>query len=152
MGENLMLKYIFIAVVIFQANLAFGEKLLGRTPVIDEYQKKIDIAFRNEVMACEKKEKNITRQFMCTENLQKEYRKRQIWYRGSQEYCEKNYLGLPNKKLHEIYEKLQKECKVARMSSVIRDYDNPPGEISMEKLKAEISHIKVELYRRGQPS
>jgi len=131
-------------------NYAHSDAVISEKGVIDITQKDIDLKFRDEVDVCKKKSDTFSLKLGCYDKVAKDYRIRNIWKRGSEEYFEKNYRPLKNKELLLMREELARQYRSARDRSTIRDHDFPPGEISKEIIEIEVSQVDIELGRRNR--
>ncbi len=123
--------------------LAFEEEKPLIDPVFKEVEEEID---RLEKENCAKV-RNVIKKYNCQRKFGIQFRKAGK-YRGTKEYCWKNYGDLSFSQLEKLRKRFLKERETARPYMDLLDYeDGQPGEVTKEDLQVEIFFIEDKLEK-----
>ncbi len=136
--------FIISALFILPASVsAFEEEKPLIDPVLKEVDEEID---RLEEENCSKI-KNVIKNINCERKIWIQFEK-EGKFRGTKQYCWKNYSDLSFSQLEQLRKKLLKEQKTARPYMDLIDYeDRQPGEVTKESLQVEIFWIEDKLEK-----
>ena len=91
-----------------------------------------------------RKEKNPVKKFKCGNDVRNKY-EQQGKIRGTEAYCEVNYIHLNFSELEKLFKKLKQQQKTARSSMDLMWDDELPGEVTKEDLQTEIMWVDSRL-------
>jgi hypothetical protein len=123
----------------------FSSAYAERVPLIDSNFKLYEEIIEKGFEECRNKKSPIDR-WACREDLQKKHHNDPI--RGTEKYCEENYLSRDSMELEKIFRTLKEQQKTARRLSDRYKGEREPGEVTVEMLEAEILCVGAELGRR----
>ena len=115
-------------------------------PLVDPKFIKIDEDINRVTEECMKKHKSPAKKFECGTDLRNKYEK-EGKIRGTEEYCEVNYVNLGFNELENLFKKLKRHQRTARSSLNLMWDDELPGEVTKEDLQTEIIWIESRLAR-----
>ena len=115
-------------------------------PLVDTENKKIDEEIKRVTEECMNKEKSPVIKFKCGDDIRKKY-EQQGKIRGTEEYCEFNYISLSFNELEKLFRKLKTQQKTARSSMDLMWDDELPGEVTKEDLQTELMWVESRLAR-----
>jgi len=116
-------------------------------PLIDPEFKKVQNEIKKLSEECREKEKKPYSRFNCHNRVKKTF-KVEGKIRGTEEYCEFNYISLSFNELEKLFRKLKTQQKTARNSQdLFLDDDRQRGEVTKEDLQTELMWVESRLAR-----
>ena len=138
--KNRIISIIFLVITSYSLSWAIDK------PLIDPEFKKIDEKIEKEREECKILKKPYAR-ITCAKEIRKHYRV-EGKIRGTEEYCEANYIDLNFEQLEQLLKRLREQQNMARPSyDAMYDQDRQLGEVSKEDLQTEMIWIESRLAR-----
>ena len=136
-----------IILTIFSVIISYSLSWALDKPLIDPEFKKTEVKIEQETKECSKAEKGPRAVIKCGKKTRKKYRA-EGKMRGTEEYCETNYIDLNFGQLEQRLKRLREQQKTARYSSNAMYYeDRQLGEVSKEDLQTEMIWIESRLAK-----
>lgn len=115
-------------------------------PLIDIKLKETEAQINEEQQKCAEKETNLIKRYDCMDKISLQY-EQQGEIRGTERYCEVNYIKYDFSRLKELHKKLHQQQKNARSSLDLMSGDRQKGEVTKQDLQTEIQWIEAVLSK-----